>query len=95
MQDMGERMGTDMGACCSAIAASGGPGHALALIHGTQDTTMPPSESVLFQEQIPGSQLRLVEGACHNFRNPEHAGQLLRLLSGFLMSGTLPPEESG
>eukprot|EP00884_Botryococcus_braunii_P019145 jgi/Botrbrau1/5914/Bobra.0366s0089.1 len=88
-EDMAERMATDMQECCRQIRESGTAGEAVALIHGTEDKTIGHSESAQFHKLIPGSQLRLVEGACHNFRSPEHAALAVGILKDFILLGTL------
>jgi pimeloyl-ACP methyl ester carboxylesterase len=85
-QDMDERLALDMGACCDAIKKS-----AIALIHGTEDTTIPYQDAATFHTHIPGSQLHLMEGACHNFRNPEHAKRLVHIITDYIITGQLAP----
>jgi pimeloyl-ACP methyl ester carboxylesterase len=66
---MHDRLTLDMDAPSRAIGAS-----RVLSIHGSADATIPVEDAHSFHERIRGSELLVVEGACHNYRCGAHGG---------------------
>lgn len=56
-------------------------------IHGDADETIPVEDAKSFHERIKGNELVIVEGACHNYKKPEHAQTLIEHMVHFLVEG--------
>ena len=81
-QDMHNRMTLDMDPPSRAIQKT----HVLN-IHGSADTTIPVEDARSFHKRIKGSELVIVEGASHNYDEPEHAKELIEQVVHFLIEG--------
>jgi pimeloyl-ACP methyl ester carboxylesterase len=49
------------------------------VIHGDRDVLVPPANAVVLRERIPGAELRVIEGAAHNFfwEKPEESAAVI------------------
>lgn len=78
VQDMHERISTDMTAAAASIQHS-----TVMTIHGTADRTIPMADAALFAEHIKRHTLKLVDGADHRFT--QHADRLIQLAVDFML----------
>ena len=81
MQDVQERISTDMEANCKAIKQS----HVLT-IHGSDDKTISVENAEEFSKWLPGNRLHVIKGADHNFRRQEHTDELINKAVEFITS---------
>lgn len=81
-QDVRERVAVDMAAACAAIAAARRV--TVLTIHGAGDRTILPKDALLFAAALPGSELRVIEGADHNFAGEEAGKELVAAAVEFL-----------
>ena len=80
VQDLQERVNTDMASACSEI----GSRVKVLIVHGTDDDTVPVKNGELYAQHLPDSQLELIEGADHVFSRPEHRQALIDKVTAFL-----------
>lgn len=85
VQDLDNRMSTDMVAAASAIRAS-----KVLTIHGTADAVIPVAEAYRYDELIAGHKLHIIQGADHNFRSPEHAKEMIKAVMAFVAADWPP-----
>ncbi len=51
------------------------------IIHGTSDSLIPVQDAISFSRSIPCNDLRLLEGASHDFRDPAEQAALIQAVS--------------
>jgi dienelactone hydrolase len=56
-------------------------------VHGTLDRAINVKDAALFSAALPGSDLKIIEGADHNFTAQEHREALVEAAVGFLTAG--------
>lgn len=78
VQDMHERISTDMTAAAASIQHS-----TVLTIHGTADRTIPMADAEMFAEHIKLHKLKLVDGADHRFT--QHADRVIQLAVDFML----------
>lgn len=79
LQDMDERLCIDMAKVGEAIKHS-----QVLTIHGKDDATIPYTDAKEFHKHIREHKLHLIEGANHNFSQPEHAQELIQTAIAFI-----------
>ena len=79
-----ERMALDVAGACARIAAAP-PGRRVRFltVHGSADAVIPVRDARLFAEAVPGSGLRVVEGADHNFTQPAQRAEMVAAVVEF------------
>lgn len=79
LQDMNERVFHDMGKLSQAIRKS-----SVLTIHGASDKTIPFADAHEFSKHIDKHQLVVIDGASHNYDNPQHAKQMIQLAVDYI-----------
>ena len=80
MQDLQERIDTNMQEACSKI----GPRTIVLTVHGTADDSVPVSNASLYHKALPGSQLELLEGTDHTFSSSADREQMIKVVVEFV-----------
>lgn len=81
MQDMNARMSHNMTKICQAIKKS-----SVLTIHGGADQTIPFEDADEFAENIKHHQLKVIEGASHNYHACEHSNQMVQSAVEFMIA---------
>ena len=81
LQDVQERLSTDMEANCKAITQS-----RVLTIHGIDDKTISVDNAQEFSKWLPGNRLHVIKGADHNFRQQQHTDELINAAVEFITS---------
>src|SRR4030042_6460156 len=55
------------------------------IVHGDKDTEVQPKQSMKLVKLIPNGTLYLVKGSDHRYTKPEHAEEMLRVISEFII----------
>ena len=82
VQDMDERLSTDMEAAARAVRHS-----RVLTIHGSADDTIPVSDASEFARCIRNHTLHVVEGADHGFSEEVHATEAVEQAVKFFLDG--------
>lgn len=82
MQDLQERLSTDMAQVCAQIA----PGIRMLFLHGGRDTSVPVRNAQQYAAVLPQSQLEILDEAGHLFDANEHRQTLLSTVCSFVCS---------
>ena len=80
MQDLNERVNTDMAKACSQI----GNRVKVLTVHGKDDGTVPVKNGELYAQHLANSELEILEGADHTYSQPEHRQALVDKVVAFL-----------
>ena len=86
LQDVQERINTDMEANCKAIKQS-----RVLTIHGSDDKTISVENAEEFSKWLPDNMLHVIKGADHNFQRQEHTDELINTAVKFITSPEQPP----
>lgn len=81
LQDMNARLSHDMTQICQAIQKS-----SVLTIHGGADQTIPFADAHEFARNITHHQLKIIEGASHNYHIPIHSEHMIQSVVGFMTS---------
>eukprot|EP00775_Hariotina_reticulata_P005302 gene5302-5537_t len=79
-EEMHERFDLDMSGACKAISQHN-PTPAVLVVHGAADPICQASDAAALANNIPGAQLRVIDGANHWFKGC--FGQLAAAVEGF------------